>query len=312
MIQINGITCNKATPGTGMPDCYLTQGMYKSAYLVTDPTWELILATDTYDQDYVIEKIMDGTFHPLLQSDDWTRNTPDPTRQDYTGGISRTVRNGKPMGMFMFNNGPLWHANVSQFNGRSDLRMILIDNAGTQRLQKSVDGLKITAIPLSDFNVATYVEQVGDTNASTNIEYQIADEVAYNTRPALLPVSQTGFDGNTEVKGIIDTTITGSGDISDGKITINVKSVINPDFGARGLTATDFRVVNNANNTEVTITSVVPNPLVPGEYAINATLTGITSVTVSTYDADLDVIVARVGTSTQLFRGENTNITIAA
>lgn len=312
MIQINGVACNKEAAGTGLPDCYLKLGIYKSAYLVTDPNWSLNLATDTYTKDYVISKIMDGTFVPLLQSDSFARNTPDTTRQDYDGGIVRSVRNGKPMGTFTFNNGPMWHAEVSKYDGRQGLQMIFIDTAGTQRLEKSVDGLSISGIELSDFNVETYVEQIGDTNAATNITYQVADEIAYNQRPALIDAATAGFNGNKDVRGIIDVTITGSGDVSDGIVTVDVLSKINTQFGAKGLTATDFQLINDVTGAEITITSVTPVVGVAGRYQIAATLTGVTAVRVNTYNEDLEVNVARVGTSSQLFRGLSNAISVAA
>lgn len=314
--QINTAACNKNQRGTGIPGCVLKLGAYNGFLLVTDPTWQLETdATESFNKEYIIEKVMDGTFVPFMGRLSFTDNTPDPTTQDYDGGITRTVRNGKPMYMFTYDNGKQWHEAASSYNSQSGLGVIFIDDAGTFDMASNLDKTLLMPYKLSDFNIQTYRPRVGDTNAATNITMQIANEVEYNERSVQISAETTGFDANTEINGIIDVSITGSGDISDGKITVKVvakgQDTVN-GWGARGLTATDFRVVNNANDTEVTITSVVPNPLVPGEYAINATLTGITSVTVSTYDAEFDVIVARVGTSTQLFRGINNAIAIAA
>lgn len=312
MIPYNEVDCNKNNPGTGVVDCAIKEGIFKSAFLVTDPNWELTVATDTFDREYVLEQIMLGVFVPLMKSDSFANNTPDTTTQDYDGGIVRTVRNGKPMYQLNFDNGPLWHAAVSAYSGRSGLGMILIDDAGQIKLIRSVDKTKMFAMGLSDFNVPTWTPKVGDTNANTAITFQIANEVEYNTRPAYLTATAVGFDANTEIKGIIDVDIAGAGDISNGNVVVQVTAAMSRKFGVKGLTATDFRLVNNGTDAEITITSVTANPLVAGEYTIAATLTGVSSVTVSTYDADLDVTVARIGTSTQLFRGENTNITVAA
>lgn len=314
-IQINTIDCNKNQAGTGVPGCLLRSKAYKSFLLVTKPI-RLDAATDTLDADYILARIQDGTFVPFLNTVEFLNNTPERTTKEYQGGVMRTIRNGMPMYSFEFDNGPLWHGAAYAYNSFQAYGIILIDKAGTIEMAKSADGTYIYPYPLSDFNVSTYRPEVGDDTAGSLIEFQIMNEETFNMRKALIPVSASGVDVNSEMYGVIDVIIAGTASAANG-ISVRVNATLNgfgnEGFGISALTASNFRVRNNATNAVIPIDTVTAGAT-PGSYVIETdpALVAATVIVVETYDATANVATALIADSNQLYRGASKPITVTA
>lgn len=311
MIQINSIACDKSKRGTGTVSCMQLLKEAQSVYKVPR-SWRLNKATDTYDKEYVLSKIQDGTFVPFLNTLEFIDNTPERTTKEYTGGRIRTIRNGKPMFSMEFDNGPLWHAAAYSNNSYGDSSVIIIDSAGTNHILDSVDGTEIMGLPVGDFNFDTFKYQQGDETFKSILQFQIIDEEAYNRRSALISAEAIGANLNTEVGvGIVDAIVEGTASAGD-PITVTVNADLNEGFGVEALVAANFRVVNTANNAVIAINTVTDGAQA-GTYVITPTtpLTEDMTIKVYLYDATNSVYVAVVD-ETQFYKGESAVITVAA
>lgn len=310
MIQINAVNCNKAVFGTGLVPCELRLKDFKT-FIIVPNSWSLNVESDTFNGDYVVQKIQDGTFVPFLNTVEFLNNTPDPTTKEYQGGTTAVIRNGKPEYSFEYDNGIGFHKAAYGYNSFQMYSVIIVDSAGTVAVAESADGLSVRGFALSMLNTRTYVPQVGDETAKTLIEFQIANEEQFNRRMALITVDESGVDINTEVNGIIGVSITGTASVANG-FNINVNAVNNANFGIEAFETGNFRIRNTATNAVLAIDSVAAGST-PGNYVLDATPTLATSYVVETYDATATppVATALIGTS-QLYRGVSAPIIAVA
>lgn len=308
--DINALNCKKLELGTGLVPCTIRFRQPKSILRVS-PAWTFNPATETFDKDYVISKIQDGTFTPFLNTLEFLNNTPDPTTKEYQGGATAVIRNGKPQGSYEYDNGIFWHAAAYSYNGFRTNAVIIIDKVGNVRLMSNVAGTILSGFMTNMFNTNTYVDESGDETAKTIIQYQIDNEEAYNMRSVIITPDVIGADLNEEIQGIINTTVTGSADAGD-PINVTVNAVANTAFGIEGLIMSNFRVVNTVTNAVVALTSVTAGAT-PGTYVLTPTTPTVAAQTlrVELYDATANVAVALVGTN-QLYKGQSAVITVAA
>lgn len=307
---INALNCIKALIGTGLVPCEIRLGRITSVLRVS-PTWSFNPASETFNLAYVISKIQDGTFTPFLNTLEFLNNTPDPTTKEYQSGAMAVIRNGKPQYSFEFDNGIGWHKAAYSYNGFRQSSVIVIDASGNVALLSNVAGTVLTALATNMFNVRTYTPQVGDETAKTLLEFQIANEEAFNRRLTVISAEQIGADLNEEIMGIVSVNIAGTATAAD-PIEVTVTAVNNTIFGIEGLTAANFRVRNAATNAVVPLTSVTAGAT-PGAYSLTPTTPTVAAQTliVETYDDDADVAVALVAPN-QLYKGVSATITVGA
>lgn len=307
---INALVCTKQLIGTGLLPCEIKFQQPKTILRVTND-WTFDPATETFNLAYVISKIQDGTFTPFKNTLEFVENTPEPTRKEYQGGATATIRNGKPSHSYEYDNGIGFHAAAYSYNGFRQSSVILIDKAGNVGLQRNVAGTQIKAFATNDFNTRTYMMASGDETAKTIVEYQIDSEEAYNTRFTVITAKTIGADLNEEIDGIRSVTIEGTAEAGD-PIAVTVMGVNNTIYGVEGLTAANFRLRNADTNAVLAITSIAAGAT-PGAYTITPTVatTAGLKVIVETYDDDANVATALVGDST-LYKGESEVITVAS
>lgn len=315
MAYLNAVNCNKEEFALGTVDCEPLLGEF-SGFITVDSNWSVpvedILSGD-FDKDAVVALIENGTFEPFLGSVEFTNNTPDATTKEYTGGIMRVIRNGKPQYRFEFDKGIGYHKAAYSRNQQSGKNILLIDETGTLVGAYSGDGLNFTGLSLSMYNTNTYVPKTGDETAKTLIDVQLGNENQFNTRMALLTVDQSGIDFNTDIAPITGVVITGTSSVADGHI-INVKAGNNTIFGIEGLLATNIRAVNNVTNAVIPITSIAET-VNEGEYVVTFTTPPVagTIIVYSTYDATATppLAVAKLS-DMQIYKGKSLPITVTA
>lgn len=308
--QINALNCKKVKLGTGLIPCEIRFRQPKTI-LRTDPSWSFDPATETFNLAYVVSKIQDGTFTPFKNTIEFTENTADPTTQEYQGGDTFLVRNGKPTYAFAYDNGVGFHKAAYSYNGNRQNSVILVDKVGNVGVLSNVAGTKLSAHLTNMFNTRTMTMEAGDTSARTTLEFQIANEEAFNSRFTVISVDEIGADLNEEIDGIISVNIEGTAAAGD-PIEITVMGENNSIYGIEGLTASNFRVRNAVTNAVVTLTSVTAGAT-PGAYTLTPTTPTVAAqkLIVETYDDDADVAVALVG-DTVLYKGESPEITVSA
>ena len=101
MVNINQRNCLTSRKNLGLPDCVVEVGIPRG-FIVVPKGWGIDLSTDSFDKAYVDEQIQLGNFIPVLGAVEFTNNTPEPTTEEYQGGIMSVVRNGLPQLAFKF------------------------------------------------------------------------------------------------------------------------------------------------------------------------------------------------------------------
>lgn len=309
---INSRACKKYEAGTGLVDCELFFGEPSSFFLVRRG-WTLNANTTTLDKEYIINAIQSGTFIPFQATRAFTENTPDPTRQDYSGGERRTIRNGNPDYTFEFDNGVGFHAAAYSYNGGS-FDLINVDRSGNLQLQRSIDNTTLKGFRISDLNTRTYRQRSGDTAAGTMVEIQLADVEAFNKQMALISVETLGVNVNDEVRGVVSVNMkVVSADVSDGTVVVDVTAVNNNQTGIRALTVDQFDLFNVTSNALVAITSVDESLTIAGRYTITPTAMPAAGQVIKVQTDGFNVgQAARISGSAQLYKGESANFTVTA
>lgn len=315
MAYLNAINCNKEQFALGTVDCEPLLGEF-SGFITVDSAWKIPVAdiiSGSFGSEEVLALIQNGTFEPFLNSVEFTNNTPEATTKEYTGGIMKVIRNGKPQYRFEFDKGVGYHKAAYSRNSQTGKNVLLIDESGTLVGAYTGDGLNFTGFNMSMYNTNTYVPKTGDETPKTLIDIQLGNEAQFNTRMALLTVGQSGIDFNTDIYPIIGVSITGTASVASG-FNVNVNAVNNTIYGIEALTADNFRIRNTVTNAVLAIDTVVAGAT-PGNYVIETTTPPTLAATyvVETYDATATppVNVALVGTN-QFYKGVSPILTTVA
>lgn len=313
MALINAVDCNKVDLNLGITDCELRLGEFKS-FILTPKSWSVAVEDlETMDLEYVVGLVQAGTWQPVLNSVEFTNNTPEPTTKEYTGGVTSVIRNGKPQYMFEFDNGIGFHKAAYSKNSFQRYNVLLVDESGNLVGATSGDGTRFTGLSASMVNTRTYVPKTGDETPKTLIEFQLDNEAQFNQRMAIITVAQSGVDINTDVNAIVGVTITGTAEAGD-PINIQVNGVNNSILGVEALTVSNFRVTNVTSGATVALTSVTEGAT-EGSYLLTPTTptTAGQVLKVELYDAEASVNVALIEPN-QLYKGSTLppHITVAS
>lgn len=299
---INAINCNKETLDLGIVECQQYLKELKTPILIRKG-WSMDrTAFEAMTIEDFVALVQNGDWQPVKGSKQFTDNTPDPTTEEYSGGVMSVVRNGKPQYQFDYDKGIAFHKALYSKNSFGAYNMGLVDAAGTLVLVLSADGTRVTGLSASMVNTRTFKPASGDTSSITSFEFQLDNEDQFNRRMALYSTDQSGVDFNEELDAIVGVTITGTADAGD-PILVQVNAVSNGNYGINGLTADNFRVTNTVTNAVVPLTSVSAGAT-DGSYLLTPT-TATTAgqiLKVELYDADEAVAVALIEPN-QLYRG---------
>lgn len=309
---INAVNCKKFVLGTGLVDCEPFFGQPTSALLVKK-SWQLAVDdSDTFDLDYIVARVQDGTFVPFLSAKGFTENTPDPTRQDYPQGQRRTIRNGNPDYTFEFDNGLGFHKASYSYNG-SSWNVILFDQVGNAMLQSNVAGTILTGFSASDINTRTYRQAAGDTAAATMLEIQLANPEEFNRQMTLINVADINANINTELRGVISVNINIVSASAASGVVVDVTSVNNSIYGIEALLLGNFEMHNITDDVVSNISTAVASGTVAGRYTLTPTTPPSNGdvIQVATKGYSLGNATLLVG-STQLYKGISTEFTATA
>lgn len=309
MAQIGVINCNKNFLGSGTVACEMLLNKQIKSFIIVPRSWKLTPSElETFDLAEAIGLVQDTTFDPFLNAVGYTDNTPDATTEDYDGGVTAVVRNGKPQWEFRYKQGLGVQKAAYSKNSFQQYAVLLVDAAG------NVFGIRTAAgnfkgINLSMLNTATLKFTAGDTTSSTSVMMQVENEEEFNTSLDFITAESLGFDFNKDVMPIVNATITAV-TTTAASFVISVNSLNSKGYGIEGLDETDFLFVDQSDNSTVTITSVTPVAANPGQYTI--VLSGASASDVVKpylYDTAAGVYTALVGDDL-LYKGEGDAITL--
>lgn len=308
---INAVNCNKEDYGLGIVDCEQFFNEPKTPILIKK-SWRMLKEDfEALDAAGFVELVQKGDWIPIPGAKQFTADIPEPTTEEYSGGIISVIRNGKPRFQFDYDKGIGFHKALYTKNSFAQYNVGVVDSSGNILLATSADGEYLTGITAGMVNTRTYVPKSGDTSSSTPFEFQLTNEEQFNRRMALYTTDQSGVDFNEDIMPITGVTITGTAEAGE-PINVSVKAFTNSAYGIEGLTVSNFRVVNTATNAVVTLTSVTAGTNA-GDYILTPTTptTAGQTLRVEMYDETAGYAVALIEPN-QLYKGVSAAITVAA
>lgn len=312
MAQINTLMCDKNFLGTGLTGCDFIQNKEFYSMIIVPNNWSISAEDlEAWTVADVVSLIQQTTFDPLFNAVSFTDNTPDPTTEDFSGGITSVVRNGLPMYQFEFRQGPGFHQAAYSKNSFMTKAVLFIDRAGTIYGSWSADGTQFRGLSVSMLNTQTYRPAGGDTGARTLVDIQLANEVEINSHLAWITEESLGFSIVRDVNPIISTRVViNSASVANG-ISVTVTGLTNLGWNVLALDAPNFRVIDTTDNSVEPIDTVAE---VDGTYTLDMdpALTLGHKVKVQLYDATATPPVATAKDGTLLYKGESKEFTVTA
>lgn len=128
---VNGQNCKKVVLGTGTVDCEIKLSQpYSIIRVPNNWSFDVTSSGAGFNLEYAIQQTQGGVFAPFLKTLEFTDNTADPTTEEFQGGATAVIRNGKPTYQMRFNNGIGFHKAAYSYNGFGTNSVILVDKAG--------------------------------------------------------------------------------------------------------------------------------------------------------------------------------------
>ena len=307
MVLINQKNCNNTTKNLGVPDCVINNGRITGMIAVA-PDWTIDTTSGTIDQTTVNDLIQDGTFIPILVAVEVVNGTPEPTTEEYQGGIMSVVRNGLPMFTFKFLKGWAYARALYSMNSFQSYKLLLVFEDGS--IAGALDGNTFSGYSLGMLNTGTFMHTDGSVSGYVNTVVQLTSTDEYNLNTAVIDKSVLGFNANN-LFPITDIVMTGRADASEGKVYFKAKYAMNGASVLGGIAIANLKSYVDGVSDTITALSLTYNATTEEyEYEPTATITTSSSIVVSLYDSTNTIAVAKIGT--KYYKGATSAITPVA
>jgi len=277
----NTLECGLSALGTGTKNCAFEIKLINGVYAVKRRT--TIADSDTFDKDYMLGLIQQGTAIPLIDAIGFTDDSADDTIQTTQSGVEIKANLGRYKFTLEYKKGEYFNKALSSLDSFGAYDIILVDEAGnwlmTQNLSGEAKGFKAGMFSpmktkLNDGSVAT----------SKSLVFQLLDRSEWDNRLVWLDASETGFSPD-EADGVND--ITASFNVapanSDTTLIVDMVSTADNTTALEGLV--DAYILVTVDDV-VTATTWVESVTIPGRYT--GTLAALATnevVTVQLWDA---------------------------
>ena len=301
-----GLNCASDRRNIGVEACNVPLGQ-KKGHIQAPLDWSLNIATETFNKEYVNEKIQDGTFKIIGNAYAVVTETAEDTTQESTSGQLSVVRKGLPIVTTTVKKGYEGHAGMFDMSADGIYSVLEIYESGVIAAVVSKDGTTLSGCAVGMYEVGTFVDNNGSESASTMIKYQLTDVAQYNKDRVFL--TNLDFNPNTEINNIIDATLVARAVVTGNKVYTTVQWSRNLGFPIKGFAAANMKLtINGVDNA---IVGALVYSSTTGEYAITPTATLVASddVVVTLNDATASIEVAKVGTK---FYSGYSNTAVAA
>jgi len=288
-----GLNCQDDRRNIGIEPCTVQPGQ-KKGHIIAPYDWSLDVATETFNKEYVNEKIQDGTFKVIGGVFGVVTETPDDTTEESTSGELSVVRKGLPIVTTTVKKGYEFQSSIYGYSNQNVYSILEIFETGIIAAAVSLDGTTITGQAVGMYNVGTYTDNDGTNSASTMIKYQLTDPQQYNEQRVYL--TNLDFNPNRDISNIIDVKVVATADVSDNKVYISAVWARNNGVKIEGIAAANLKLMINGVANAI-VGAVVYNTTT-GLYAITPTSTLLLtdSVQVYLFDSVNDIAVAVIGT----------------
>ena len=306
-VLINSKDCSTTVKNLGVPDCLLNNGRI-TGMIAVSPSWSINITSGTFDLTEVNDLIQDGTFIPILGAVEVVNGTPEPTTEEYQGGIMSVVRNGLPMFTFKFLKGWAYARALYSLNSFQSYKLLLVFEDGS--IAGALDGNTFSGYSLGMLNTGTFMHTDGSVSGYVNTVVQLTSTDEYNLNTAVIDKSVLGFNANN-LFPITDIVMTGRADASEGKVYFKAKYAMNGASVLGGIAIANLKSYVDGVSDTITALSLTYNATTEEyEYEPTATITTSSSIVVSLYDSTNTIAVAKIGT--KYYKGATSAITPVA
>jgi hypothetical protein len=309
MILFNQKDCLTTRKNLGLPDCIIQEGRL-TGKILTPKGWSINLTSGTFDLAYVNEQIQLGNFIPILGAVEVTQNTPEPTTEEYQGGVMSVVRNGLPQFAFKFLRGGWKFANaLHTYNSFQAYDVLLVFSSGA--IAGATNGTTMSGFDLGMLNTGTYMFTDGSVSSSVTTTIQIINEAQFNRDVALLDASVLDFNVNTDINPITDIVMTGRADVSEGKVYFKASFDMNQATPLRAIEIANLRcTIDGVADTIVALSLTFNSLTSEWEFETTTSFTTSNKIVVELYDSVENVACAKIGQ--RFYKGATAEITPVA
>ena len=308
---IGALNCKKNNYNLGTVTCEIFLNEFQTPILVKKG-WRMLRTTfEALTEQDIVELIQTGVWNPITGKKQFTNNTPEPTTEEYSGGIISVVRNGKPQYQFDYDKGINFHKALYGLNSFGSYDMMLSDQSGQLIFALSADGLYVQAFESGMINTNTFQPKAGDTSALTAFAFQLTNEDQFNRRIEVMTADNSPTDWNS-LQAIVGVTVSvvGTPAVGNTTITIDINAQGNSIFGIEALDLENIRIVNGTTNAVVTPTNMAATAT-PGRYILTVPALTAATYTIQLYDATVPVAVAHIEDTLELYAGISNGIVVA-
>lgn len=309
MVSINQKDCLTSRKNLGLPDCIIQEGRLTGKILVPKG-WAINLTTETFNLEYVNGQIQLGNFIPVLGAIEATNATPEPTTEEYQGGVKSVVRNGLPEYTFKYLKGGWKFASaLHTYNSFQAYDVLFVFSSGA--IAGATNGTTFSGFDLGMMNTGTYMFTDGSASASVSTTIQLVNEEQFNRDVAILDSSVLDFKVNVDISPITDILITGRADVSENKVYFKPVFDINQSTTLGGIAIANLKVtVDGVVDTIVALSLTYTSSTKEWSYTPTATITTSSAIIVELYDTVNAVNAAKIGT--RYYKGISAAITPVA
>ena len=307
MVLINQKNCGTSVKNLGVSDCILQNGRITGMF-ATAPSWSVDTATATFTQTEINDLVQSGTFIPIMGAVEVVNSTPEPTTEEYQGGVMSVVRNGLPMFVYKFLKGWAYARALYSMNSFQAYKVLLVFEDGS--IAGVLDGTILRGYDLGMLNTNTYFHTDGNVSGFVNTTIQLTNANQYNLHTGVIDRTALGFDANT-VFPITDVVLTARADVSDAKVYFKAKMAMNQANNLLGIAVANLKLVVNGIAGTITALSLTYNT-VTEEWEFTPTTPLVVSdiVSVQLYDVVNSVDVAKIGQ--KYYKGTSNNAVAVA
>ncbi len=266
MATLTGTNCTESRLNIGMENCQVIEGLLNGFYrLPKGTTYDL--STITINKAWIDLEIQKGILEPFVGCFDAIAETPDATTEESQSGIMSVVRQGKPTITATFKKGKAFQRASYSSNSQDAYDYLLVYDSNV--IEGVLNGTILKGFDGGMFNTNGYSMNNGTNSASTIVKFQLKDSYEFNVQSTF--ITNLDFNASTGVSGIIDVTLTGRADVSDGKIYVKPTWIHNEQLKLQGFATANFKAYLNGTLDALTGTATYNSTT--GEFALTPTTT---------------------------------------
>lgn len=248
-----GYSCEENKRHIGYEPCTVNPGNEKG-HIRLPKGYEIDLDTVTFDYDYVMSKVQDGTFTWLTGMFSQITETPDSGTETAPTGEMVVTQKGMGLTTSISKAGYEFHSNVYDSSNNNAYDVMIVFEKNVILAARTGVGRKIKGFSTSMYDVGGFQFTNGTVANQTVIKYQLNDQYEFNTQGVFL--TNYGFNAISGVRNITDvnmktfvdtdgTLFEASASTADSKIYFPTSWFSNEQYEIGGFAAANFRLLKN-------------------------------------------------------------------